>query len=224
VGRSGSDRARRFDVHTLVRDFDADVVVVPEAFRFLDGSSVLDPLRDDGYEVHTTHFAHISERVHRPGDVRPAGGWELAVCSRLPLSDVREVPLGRVFRDPAGDRDALACTVHVGDVPVDLIGLHTSSKLWYGGPVVHLRGLANHLPHGDRAAVLAGDFNFWGPAVARLLPGWRRAVLGRTYPAHRPHSQIDHIFVNPRVDVLDSAVLPFCGSDHRPVWARLAVH
>ena len=221
VGRSGPERARRFDVAELIRGFDADVLVVPEAFRFGDGSGVLDPLRDDGYEVRTTHFAQLAERVHRPGDVRPGGGWELAVCTRIPASDWHELSVGRVFRDPAGVRNALACTLRVGDAHVTFVGLHASSKLWYAGPVTHLRGLSRNLPRSEHAAVLAGDFNLWGPGVTRLLPGWKRAVLGRTYPAHRPHSQIDHILVNDRIDVLHGEVLPECGSDHRPIRARL---
>ena len=56
-----------------------------------------------------------------------------------------------------------------------------------------------------------------------LLPGWRRAVLGRTWPASRPHSQIDHILVRPQIGVVDSAVLGDVGSDHRPVRATLTI-
>ena len=197
--------------------------MVPEAFRFVDGTSVLDPLSEEGWTVRTTHFSYLAERTWRPGDVRPAGGWELAVCTRLPSCDWRELPMGQVFRDHAEVRHALACTVHVGEEPVDLVGLHTSSKLWYAGPITHLRNLSGQLPRNNRAAVVAGDFNFWGPGVARLLPEWTRAVFGRTYPAHRPHSQIDHVLVNAHVEILGGEVLPACGSDHRPVRARLAV-
>jgi endonuclease/exonuclease/phosphatase (EEP) superfamily protein YafD len=206
-----------------VRGFEADIVVIPEAFRFEDGTSFLDPLEAEGWTVRTTHFSHLDSRTWRAGDVRPAGGWELAVCTRLPVHDWRELPMGDVFRDHADVRNAIACTVSVGDAPVDVVGLHTSSKLWYAGPIAHMRNVAPQLPANGRAAVVAGDFNFWGPAVVRILPGWKRSVLGRTYPAHRPHSQIDHILVNEHVDVLGSEVLPACGSDHRPVRARLAV-
>ena len=44
-------------------------------------------------------------------------------------------------------------------------------------------------------AVLAGDMNTWGPLVRVFMPGWHRAVVGRTWPSWRPHSQIDHILV-----------------------------
>ena len=195
------DRARRFDVVSLVRGFDADVVVMPESFRFADGTSLLDPLSAEGWTVRASHFAPLEARTWRPGDVRPAGGWELAVCTRLPVSDWQELAMGDVFRDHADVRNAIACTVTVDGTPVDVVGLHTSSKLWYAGPVVHMRNVAPQLPVNGRPAVVAGDFNFWGPAVVRLLPGWKRAVLGRTYPAHRPHSQIDHILVNEYLEV-----------------------
>ena len=56
-----------------------------------------------------------------------------------------------------------------------------------------------------------------------FLPGWRRTVRGRTWPAGRPHSQIDHILVRAAdgTEVLHSEVLPGVGSDHRPVRATL---
>jgi endonuclease/exonuclease/phosphatase (EEP) superfamily protein YafD len=207
----------------VVRDLDADLIVLPEAYRSLEGVGVLDVLADEGWTVRTTHFSTLAEKVWGPGEVRPSGTWELGFVTRLPARDWRELPMGRVFRDHAEVRNAIACVVTVGDVDIDVVGLHTSSKLWYAGPVTHLRNLAPQLPDASRPAIVAGDFNFWGPAVARILPGWDRAVLGRTYPAHRPHSQIDHILVNEHVRVLSGAVLAACGSDHRPVRARLAV-
>ena len=41
--------------------------------------------------------------------------------------------------------------------------------------------------------VITGDFNCWRPLLRVLLPGWRTLARGRTWPAQRPHSQIDHI-------------------------------
>jgi endonuclease/exonuclease/phosphatase (EEP) superfamily protein YafD len=84
--------------------------------------------------------------------------------------------------------------------------------------------LRRQLPRDDGPAIVAGDFNFWGPGVvATLRDGWRRTVRGATWPAHRPHSQIDHILVNDAVKCLEAEVLPPFGSDHRAVRARLAV-
>jgi endonuclease/exonuclease/phosphatase (EEP) superfamily protein YafD len=69
--------------------------------------------------------------------------------------------------------------------------------------------------------VIAGDHNFWGPGVSAFLPGWKRTVRGRTWPASRPHSQIDHILVTSSVSAVHTEVLPPQGSDHRGVRAVL---
>jgi endonuclease/exonuclease/phosphatase (EEP) superfamily protein YafD len=108
--------------------------------------------------------------------------------------------------------------------PMELVGVHTSSKVWLLAPVRHLRTLRKQLAPDDRVPhVIAGDFNFWGPGVSAVLGGWRRAVSGRTYPAHRPHSQIDHVLVRGPVDVLWGEVLAETPSDHRPIRTRLRI-
>ena len=221
--RRGPRRGEPFDAIATIREIDADVLVVPEAWRHPDGTFMLDVLARDGYEVRSSNFAVLEERMRRPGDVRPAGSWELAVCSRLPTSDWRELPLRRVFRDHASLRAAIACTVEVAGSSVDIVGIHTSSKLWYAGPLVHMRSVARQLPGTQGPAVVAGDFNFWGPGVMAMLPGWRRSVRGRTWPAQRPHSQIDHVLVNERVEIVRGEILPACGSDHRPIRVRLRI-
>jgi endonuclease/exonuclease/phosphatase family metal-dependent hydrolase len=61
--------------------------------------------------------------------------------------------------------------------------------------------------------------------VQSFLPGWRRTVRGRTWPAGRPHSQIDHILARAAdgTEALHGEVLPPLGSDHRAVRATLRV-
>ena len=70
-------------------------------------------------------------------------------------------------------------------------------------------------------AVLGGDMNLWGPPVQAFLPGWRRAVRGRTWPAGHPHSQVDHLLVHGPATVVGAGVLPATASDHRPVWCEV---
>jgi endonuclease/exonuclease/phosphatase (EEP) superfamily protein YafD len=48
-------------------------------------------------------------------------------------------------------------------------------------------------------------------------------VKGRTWPASRPHSQIDHVLVRGPIDVEAADILGDVGSDHRPVRVRLHV-
>jgi endonuclease/exonuclease/phosphatase family metal-dependent hydrolase len=205
-----------------VRGFDADVVVVCEAWREHDGRGLLDELETEGYRVETIEFATLEISGARPQAATPGEGhWELAICSRLPITAHRPLPLGRIGRDPAGARAALACTVDVGGAPLDIIGVHVSSKLWKFAPLRQLRKQRPPLPPRGRAALVAGDFNLWAPGVVATLPHWRRAVRGRTYPAPRPHSQIDHVLVRDGVEIVAGEVLGATPSDHRPVRARL---
>jgi endonuclease/exonuclease/phosphatase family metal-dependent hydrolase len=176
-----------------------------------------------------------------------SGAWGIAVLSRLPVVDRAVVELGRLPRDRAR-RVVLVTVVDVGGTKVTVAGTHMS-HLSYGSPV-HFRRLGAILgalpavgdgpdaspgasPDGSppvSPVVLVGDMNLWGPPTWALLGGrrcgggrWRRAVRGRTWPAWRPHSQLDHILVRGPLTVEHAEVLPMAGSDHRPVRARLAL-
>lgn len=226
VGRFGLFRGVRFDVARLVQSFASDVVVVAESWRDEeDGPSILDPLKDDGYAIEHVPFMRLALRHDRSGarDGAPREGiWELAVCTRFPVTARREITLGHVRADPVGVRPALSVTVDVGGRSVEVVAVHTSSHLLSFGPVRHMLGLRRRLDGNvPDAQVVAGDFNFWGPPVSMLFPGWQRAVRGRTYPGHRPHSQIDHVLVRGGITVVGGEVLAATPSDHRPVRARL---
>ena len=224
VGRYGAERGVRFDVADIVRRFDADIVVVPEAWRDDAGVNVVDALRDDGYTIETVELMQLRLRVRTQsverGSVPRDGTWELAICSRFPILDRRLITMGKVRRDAPGERRALALTVLIGDTPVEVIGLHTSSKVWRLAPVQHLarlrRGVTARGPQ-----IMAGDFNFWGWPVVVLMRGWRRSVRGRTFPARTPRHQIDHVLVRGGIEILGGEVLAETPSDHRPVRARL---
>jgi len=214
-----------FDVAGALRSFDADVLVLQESWWPDEGGAAVDLVAaDSGATVHWASFGRgivepwphiISARPHRA-----TGRIGLAVVSRVPARLVEMIPVGDVPGDPALRRCALHLALDVGGKDLDLIAVHLSSRLPYAPPM-QLRNLRRRLPPPDRRAVIVGDFNLWGPAVTTLLPGWRRAVRGRTWPAHRPHSQIDHVLVRNGIEVVDAAVLDEVGSDHRPVRVTL---
>lgn len=221
--RFGAARGEPFDVAAVVRDLDADVVVLQEGWRPHEGEAAADALAAEGWHVAETRFVTLDlsgkPKVARPGE----GWWTLLMLTRLPVCGRRDLPLPRTPRDPAGLRHAIELTVDADGTPVKVVGFHVSSKLWYAAPVWHLLGLRRQLPALDEPTVVVGDCNLWGPAVSLLLPGWERSVRGRTYPAHRPHSQIDHVLLSRRVECVGAEVLGETGSDHRPVRARLRV-
>ncbi|MDA8357537.1 MAG: endonuclease/exonuclease/phosphatase family protein [Actinomycetota bacterium] len=160
------------------------------------------------------------------------GGWGIALLSRLPVAAHHVIELGRLPWDRAR-RAALVARLEVGSARVTVVGTHMS-HLSYGSPI-HFRRLAAVLDADPEAArgpaVLVGDMNLWGPPLLGLLsarraagrPPWRRAVKGRTWPAWRPHSQVDHILVRGPLAAERAEVLPMAGSDHRPVRARLVL-
>jgi endonuclease/exonuclease/phosphatase family metal-dependent hydrolase len=218
-------RCEPYDLAEVLKRFDADVVVVEETWWPDDERSAVDDAAEaTGSEVFALPFGRgtMAPWPHVRFDGSGEGVVGLSIMSRIPARVVAELKLGRVVADPTPERGALHLELDVDGITVDLVGVHLSSRLPHG-PVTQLRRLASQLPPPGRPAVVAGDCNFWGPGVRSLLPGWRRAVRGRTWPASMPHSQIDHILVRPEVGVVDSGVLGDVGSDHRPVRATLHV-
>jgi endonuclease/exonuclease/phosphatase family metal-dependent hydrolase len=148
------------------------------------------------------------------------GGWGVAMLARVPVRDTEVIHLGQLRRDPAR-RAVIATTADLGGREVSLFGTHMS-HITHGSHAQYRR-LGTLLPHPDHAAVLAGDMNLWGPPVNSFFPAWRRAVIARTWPAHRPHSQLDHILITPPLSVVHARAATRSGSDHRPVVVTLAL-
>jgi endonuclease/exonuclease/phosphatase family metal-dependent hydrolase len=185
------------------------------------------PTRDARTEANALYFdgeRPLPDRIRRADRYRVAqpGTWGLAVLSRLPVLTRETIDLGRLRGDRAR-RAAIVVEVLVGATPVVVAGTHMS-HLVAGSPVQFSRLRREVAARvGDRPAVLAGDMNLWGPPTVALLPGWRRAVRGRTWPAWRPHSQPDHILVRGGIEVVEGSVVEEVGSDHRPLRALLRV-
>lgn len=148
------------------------------------------------------------------------GSWGIAILARVPCTPADVLALGKAGRDPV-TRSAVRTTTVVGGRHVVIHGVHMAHITHPSVP--QFRRLARMLPPRDTPAVVAGDMNLWGPPVEALLPGWRRAVIGRTWPAHRPHSQPDHILVTPALQVVSAKVVNATGSDHRPLVVELGV-
>jgi endonuclease/exonuclease/phosphatase family metal-dependent hydrolase len=149
------------------------------------------------------------------------GSWGIAVLSRLPLQSRGVVDLGRLEHDRAR-RLAIVVELDLDGVLLTVIGTHMS-HITNGAPKQFLRlrrAIRQVAPTGP--GILAGDMNLWGPPVAGLLPGWRRAIRRRTWPSWRPHSQVDHILIRGPLRVDDGEVFASMGSDHLPLKVRLS--
>lgn len=160
-------------------------------------------------------------RSRRYLEARP-GHWGVAVLSRLPARDQRIIDLGRLRQDRAR-RYAIVVDIEAGATALTVIGTHMS-HISYGAPIQFMRlsrALARVAPTGP--GILAGDMNLWGPPVAAFVPGWRRALRCKTWPAWRPHSQVDHILVRGPLVVEGGEALASMGSDHLPLRVRLTI-
>lgn len=214
-----------FDLSAVVAGFDTDLVSLQEVWNpeavppWLPGVAA-----DNGYHLVeaplAASFVHPRPEITTDPD-RATGTWGIAFLSRLPVVDVEIVDLGRTFdRWDVATRLAILAEVQVGAATVTVATVHLSFAL--PNAVAQLRRLGQVLPP-TRVSVVAGDCNLWGPPAAAALGGRRRAVRGRTWPAHRPHSQLDHILLSPGLQVDEGRVLPPAGSDHLPVQARLRI-
>jgi endonuclease/exonuclease/phosphatase family metal-dependent hydrolase len=214
-----------FDVVEACRRLDADVLVLPESWAPDDGPSQHEQVAD-ALGMSMVCDARLARSVLGPpprtvgrGDGGGTGGWHLAALSRLPFRAAEVIPLPHLLLDPV-DRAVLAFDVVVDGSALAVRGTHLP-HLEFG---VHLRtgALRRALPTPTGPAALIGDMNMWGWTIDRITPeGWRRVVKGKTWPAHRPHSQIDHALVTPSVEAVWGEVGPDLGSDHLPIRARL---
>lgn len=215
-----------YDVVDACRRLDADVLILQESWAPDGGTADHERIAAalDMTVVCDTSLARtelgppphaVGRATHRGGD----GGWHLAALSRLPVHLATVIPLPHLWFDPV-DRAVLAVEVEVDGASLHVRGTHLP-HLEYGAHLT-TRGLRRTLPPADRPAAFIGDMNMWGWTLDRMMPGgWRRVVRGKTWPSHRPHSQIDHLLVTPSVAVVSGEVGPDLGSDHLPIRARL---
>jgi endonuclease/exonuclease/phosphatase family metal-dependent hydrolase len=230
-GRGGRRSGwRPFDVVEACKRLDADVIVLQESWapddavaqhdavaEALGAEVVVVPLSRSVLEPKLRVVSRADLSAARQGD----GDWCLALLSRLPITAHSVVPLPQLRVDPSS-RAVLRTHLDLDGRPFEVAATHFS-HLEFGSPL-QARALRQALPHVDRPAAFLGDMNMWGWTVSAMVTdGWRRAVRGKTWPAHRPGHQIDHVLVTPSVEVLDGEVLPDLGSDHRPIRARLRI-
>lgn len=164
-------------------------------------------------------LSRAQQRTRAEASNLEPGQWGLGVMTRLPIEETRVFALGRLRRERVTRALVLA----------RLTGKNRS--FWVAG--VH----GAHLSHGSRhqyrvigryldtldpplPTLLGGDFNAWGPVLRVLLPDWHALVRARTWPARRPHSQIDHLFVRGDWHVTRGYAQDV-GSDHRALVAEI---
>lgn len=224
-------RGRPYDVVRACIDLDVDVLVLQEVWRPHGGPTYVDEVAER-LGARCFEVAMMSDRnPAKPRGLRlpegRPGTCGLAVLARVPVLQVDRLVLPHAPGDVIERRHAIAVSIALGSASAEgkeravVAGMHASHRLW--GSLPQVRTVHRVLTDSGNPSVIAGDLNMWGPAVRTVLRGRRRAVRGRTWPAHRPHSQIDHLWIDDRLRVVEACVGDDVGSDHRAVRARLAV-
>lgn len=216
-----------FDLVAVCTDLAADVIALQEVWEAFGTEGEARRAADAlGY-----HFAEarLSGSNVRSGpritraEEEIDGWWGIALLSRYPLRSVRAVALGRtVGRVDLAERHLLTAELEVGGATISVAVVHLSFFL--PDAVAQLVRLRRRLDAAVRhPTVVVGDFNLPAAVVSRAFRGWQRGVRGRTWPAHRPVSQLDHVLVRGGLDAGSGAVLSRTGSDHRPIRTALSL-
>ena len=161
-------------------------------------------------------------RSERFRDAEP-GSIGLAVVSRLPVRSSSVIDLGRLRRDRLR-RVLLLVRIELEAAEL-VVGCVHLGHLTHGSikQFAALRRSLGQLGGPSSSTILGGDLNLWGPWVSLQLPGWRRAVKEPTFPAWRPHSQLDHLLVGAGLRVIGGRAAGPLGSDHLALVARIRV-
>jgi endonuclease/exonuclease/phosphatase family metal-dependent hydrolase len=208
-----------FDLAAACRRLAADVIAVQETWR-PDGEP--DPLtliaRGLGATaVRADLLAGTTLRALNIAAESGRGCWGLAVLTRLPVAACDVMTLGRAPGDLMARAAQLVTVTTAAGRRLLIVNTHLTHR--FVSPV-QLLSLRRRLAAGDVPAVIVGDLNMPGP-VTGLAAGFRQAVKGATFPAHRPLVQLDHILTGRGVSASHGEVLPPAGSDHLPIRARL---
>ncbi len=218
--------ARPYDVVDACAQLDADVLALQEVWRPDGGTSLAEQVAAAlDYELHETWACRVTvdpvcRVVGHAG--APVGdgdsGQALLVRRGIAHGPVTVQPLGGFLFDDS-DRAVISVELDVDGTAITVAGSHFP-HLEHISPLLRWR-LRRALPEPSQPAVVMGDFNMWGWVTRFVLPGWRRAVSGATWPAPRPVFQIDHLMATPSVVVEDAEVVRAGGSDHLPIRARI---
>jgi endonuclease/exonuclease/phosphatase (EEP) superfamily protein YafD len=147
--------------------------------------------------------------------------WGLALLTTFTLEEVRVEQLGRLRRERVS-RALIVARLNDGEHSFYVLAIH-GAHISHGSRLQYRRineialSLDRSLP-----IIFAGDFNCWSPLLRQFLPGWRSLVRARTWPARRPHSQIDHILGRGPWRILDGGASNG-GSDHRALFCDVTL-
>jgi endonuclease/exonuclease/phosphatase family metal-dependent hydrolase len=217
-GGRGAD-GRPYDLEAACRGLKADVIALQEVWHPRSEPGRIDEIAAAlGAEaIHAYLHADTDLRSMSISGETGRGRWGITLLSTVPVVHSELADLGRTPGDVTPRVAQLVTLQTPGGGRIRIANTHLTYLL--ASPVQLIR-LLRHLATGRVPTVITGDLNMPLP-VTGLAAGYAPAVTGRTYPAHRPLLQLDHILASRGLARCGGEVLPPAGSDHLPVRARL---
>jgi endonuclease/exonuclease/phosphatase family metal-dependent hydrolase len=215
-----SRRGEPFDVEAACHHLKADVIALQETWRPVGQPDPLDAAaRAFGAQVKHAGLAVRTDLASlRVGPGTALGTWGLAVLTTLPVTGYEVVGLGKAPCDRIHRAAQVVTVTTPGGTALRVVNVHLTHR--FTSPV-QLRRLIRHLA-GAGPVVIVGDLNM-PRAATWAAAGHSRAVRGRTYPAHRPLVQLDHVLTGPGVTGVAGEVAQGVGSDHLPIMVQISV-
>jgi endonuclease/exonuclease/phosphatase family metal-dependent hydrolase len=212
---------RPYDLAAACRQLKADVITLQEVWRPKGRPDIVDEIASSLGTTATYADLHqdIDLRSLAISGDTARGRWSLAVLTTIPVAHHEVADLGRTPGDPTRRAAQLITLDLPGGGKLRVANTHLTYLL--ASPVQLMR-LLRHLAADKVPTVIAGDLNMPLP-LTWLAAGYAPAVIGRTYPAHRPLVQLDHVLAGRGITRRGGEVLSPAGSDHLPVRARLRV-
>jgi endonuclease/exonuclease/phosphatase family metal-dependent hydrolase len=175
------------------------------------------------------HHTFSSVAEHRKSE-RDFGN---AIVSRWPISDAASVPLPHVAPVTGHPRAAVRARVRVADEELLVYSAHTeTAALRLRRRVDQFRRLADDIAHErPERVVVGGDFNtvtargVEALTAAMATAGLRHASTdsGPSFRRAGREVALDHLFVGGLTAVAAGTIPSTSASDHRPLWAQLAL-
>jgi len=216
----GSDGEHRPDrIRDVLRQVDADVMVLQEVETLNDQPGLLDYLCEDRPWQH----------IHGPTLERDDGDYGNAILTSLPIESIRRIDISQDRREPRG---AFHVRLSHQDRPFDLIATHLGLRS------AERRAQVKHLLeeiqsdtarlNGSMFTVLMGDINEWfkfGRPIRYINRRFKSSPAPATFPVHFPLFALDRIWVDPGEILVDVKAInnPLTrkASDHLPLVAEL---
>jgi endonuclease/exonuclease/phosphatase family metal-dependent hydrolase len=226
IHRDYDARGVRSTLARLIAERGPDLLLLQEVPVQVDG-----PFWEDGTVaplLQPMHLAYLPiHRVLRASLYYPFEHSGLLTASRWPFTTARAVALPVVTRPKLGPdhhvvRVALATGQSVGGHTLRVVNLHLENTTGPGGRRAQILGALEAVADLSDPVILAGDLNTALGPLESSVRALRNAGFTRVPLAGRRSllPGLDHVFVR-GLEVLDGEVLPYRGSDHRPVVCRV---